>query len=138
MPGTEQCRLCGECCVGCIFLHYNDRMDLLGCLIYSNKHRKLVTGWYVYSHFKKGNQGHLKFFLEELVEILSEENNPDKTKPGMCDHYFCWNMTSKKEVLSDIRKNEFFRELQLTEARIQQSYRNLIPNFADLLEVLNG
>ena len=138
MPGLEKCRLCGECCVGCIFLNYDKKRDLLGCLIYGNKHRKLVTGWHVYSHFQKGNQGHLKLFFEELLDILNEENDPDKTKPGMCDHYLCWNMLSKNEALSDIRKNGFFRELQLTEAKIQQSYRNRVSDFAGLLEVLNG
>lgn len=136
MPGFEKCRLCGDCCIGCIFLHYDEQKDLMGCLIYNNKDRQIVTGWYLYSHYIKGNQRSLALFINELSTIFNGESTKSKYKRELCDHYQCVNMEKKGQVPFNIRKSQVFRELQLTEARIQRKYRNLIENFKELLDIL--
>ena len=138
MPGMDECRLCGDCCVGCVFLYYDEQQDLLGCLIYHNKHRQRVAGSYLYSHYVKGNQADLEHFFEELLAIIGEEKAQSDEQPGICDHYQCWKMKDRGQVLFNIRANAVFRDLQLTEARIQQGYRNLVSTFQDLVDILNS
>lgn len=138
MPGFEECRLCGDCCVGCIFLSYDEDGDLLGCLVYKNKYRRLVKGWHIAHHFKKGNQKSLDAFFNELMAIVEQENDRRDNRLGMCDSYQCWTISKSRKVMNSIRKDSAFRYLMLTEAKIQEIYRDLIPDFESLLEVLNS
>ncbi|UCG36838.1 MAG: hypothetical protein JSV64_00715 [Candidatus Bathyarchaeota archaeon] len=138
MSKIEKCRLCGDCCVGCVFLYYDEKKDLMGCLIYRNNHRQLVTGWHLYSHYVKGNQRNLELFLEKLLAIILGENYPNTRRSGMCDNYQCAKIGKQQKVPQSIRESEVFRELQLTEAKIQQSHRNLMRDFEGLVEVLNS
>lgn len=138
MSRIEKCRLCGDCCVNCVFLHYDEKKDLMGCLIHNNKHRQRVTGWHLYSHYMKGNQRYLKLFIEELLAIIHEESERNNGKYEMCDSYQCLKMETQRRVPFNIRESEVFRDLQLTEARIQLNHRNLIRDFKGLVEILNS
>ena len=108
----------------------------MGCLIHNNRDRQLVNGWHLHSHYIKGNQRSLVLFINELEAIFNGESTRSKFKRELCDHYQCFGMEKQGQVTFNIRENQIFRELQLTEARIQQNHRNLIKDFKGLVDIL--
>lgn len=142
MLGNEKCRLCGDCCKGCLFLFYDEKADLLGCLVYYNKQRWLVQGSYVTCHFLNlrkpaERQRCLDDLFVELEALANGGQHSNAMQRQICDEYNCQRIQKYDEPKYSIREHKVFRDQMLQEAKAQQQCRNLIPKFEALVEILN-
>lgn len=110
----SDCRKCGDCCVGCIFLEFDEVQELYSCLIYENKNR-LPLAYY------KVNEDDDSLGMMEIIEnIIGGESE-------LCHKYHCIRMIGK---VSESRKSLSY--VKAMEAR------ESIPNFQVLVDILNG
>jgi len=128
MVEIAKCRKCGSCCAWCIFLDFSEEDRLFSCIIYKNKHRTPITHRHVMLFFEQLDNNEHSEFIRKLIAITNEEYLT-------CDSYKCYTFSSKfkKDVLYD-RINDFLK----TEKKEIEEARKLIPNFYDLVEILNG
>jgi hypothetical protein len=139
----EDCIYCGVCCTDCIFLDFDIDKRIFKCLIYENKQREPISAETVI----KGFRDSYYIFLEQISNIVERDG------PGPCDLYNCRSILKfrKRKLPIDMRELEDLNIVwykvynigQNEEKTLKQTLENinkarrLIPNFEDLVEVLN-
>lgn len=122
MPEIEDCRKCGICCFGCIFLEHNEKTDLFKCLIYTNKHRD--------NSFQKNHFDNIEQIERNIKHFIMLEE--DDCKP--CHDYKCGRI-KRLDVVWD-KHDLSIREIRIEECKKIQEIRKSIPDFNVLVEVL--
>jgi len=133
MPEVNKCRDCALCCKYCIFLDYEKKTKKYGCLIYNNKYRMPVS-----DHTIDNDK-----FLKIIEQIIIEER---KDGEKVCHDYICPELKeekrTKKESLSINSSRRYLillnEDLINTIQENKKLIRKYIPNFEDLVEILNS
>lgn len=133
MPEINKCRDCALCCKYCIFLDYDKKTKKYGCLIYNNKYRMPVS-----DHTVDNDK-----FLEIIEQIIIEEQ---KDRNKVCHNFICSELKeekrTKKESLSVNSSRRYLtllnEDLINTIQENKRLIRKYIPNFEDLVEILNS
>jgi len=129
MPEIEECRYCAKCCRDCIFLEYDNKEKKFKCLIYKNKYRLPI--YYDWSHLYgfKNFEEELITFLEEMITIKRRKN---------CDTFICYTLQVENKVDRDIRTDKLTKRDILSLRRVRYARKRRIPNFENLVEILNS
>ena len=143
MPEIEACRKCAGCCHECIFLRYDKIAKLFNCLVYKNKRRIPV---HPFNTLKNYGEIHRCYFpIENFFKALEavsngfldrEESNYDYVNKSelvngqylvcVCNRYTCSNpIEPRNEKIENTIKIEMWVSKN-------------IPNFTDLVEILNA
>jgi len=134
MPEVEECRYCADCCHACIFLDYDVKDKRFGCLIYKNKYRYPISSSDIIRAFKgKMPSYHISYWTNSIVEricmIVDREDD-------LCSGHICWFLKDKNKMLIDIRERGISESDRHRISSIREA-RKLIPNFNDLVVILN-
>ena len=129
MPEIDKCRTCAHCCEVCIFLEYDKKIKLFGCLIYNNKNRVPIRSERL--EFIRDSTYDTTYNLFLVFDSITKmvEGNGYPT----CHNYQCTPIRSKKRIAN----NNYSRTLSNIK-KSKKLRKTIIPNFNDLVEILNG
>jgi len=132
MPEVEECRYCARCCEDCIFLEYDKTKKIFSCLIYNNKYRIPIQfrDWF-------SNEDFLTYFMNKIEDIINAENFRIEARQ-ICYNYVCTSLEKNNKLENDIRKKKKLSWVQMKYLHNIRNARSLIPNFEDLIEILNS
>lgn len=132
MSEVEECRYCAKCCRDCIFLDYDKKKKLFSCLIYKNKYRTPIhfRDWFSIEDFKE-------YFINTIESIINAENFRKKARQ-ICHYYVCSSLKENNKLENDIRKKKRLSWIQYKYLKKIKYARSFIPNFKDLVEILNS
>jgi len=96
--------------------------SLFGCLVYNNKYRSPITITTV--RFEP------YWLIEKIVTAIKQTNN-------ICDRYTCGPKLAHPELILEYYKDRVkeFKKYEISEI---YKARRLIPNFNDLVDILNA
>jgi len=132
MPEVEECRYCARCCVDCIFLEYDRGERKFKCLIYKNKYRLPI--YYDYSHIYRFKNFE-EYLLTDLERMLKYERRKGRK---CCDDFTCYTLQRENKIDRDIRISKLTKRDILSLRRVRYARKRRIPNFRDLVEILNS
>jgi len=137
---VEDCRYCGNCCYtyldldGCVFLDFEPKDSKFSCLIYKNNARSSISIQSLEGLFDNDPQKHqesLEYLFKNLLNMLGNNYK------SCCYTHDCRRKILYNEISVDIRKSKDRHEAATLFQKRAEQVREMIPNFHDLVDILN-